>query len=158
VPLIRGYHEIAMTVSNLERSEKFYREVLGMQVLLRIPGKSVIMLMGEAPHRFLGLWLPDTHGALAGQGIAKMHFTMQIDLADVDRWAEHFAQQGVPAPKRVKENGDVHFDFADPDGHPLELWARTGDTLATMPGIEVPPESRHLFYRLNPSCYLGKGS
>jgi catechol 2,3-dioxygenase-like lactoylglutathione lyase family enzyme len=147
-PIIRGYHEIAITVSNLERSEQFYREVLGMRVLLRIPGKCVIMMMGEEPYRFLGLWLPEAHGALVGQGIAKMHFTMQIDIADVDPWEQQFKRYGVRAPKRVKDNGDVHFDFEDPDGHPLELWARTGNTLATMPDIEVPAENRHLFFGL----------
>ena len=145
-PQIKGYHEIAMTVSDLERSEKFYREVLGMKVLLRIPGKSVIMMMGEHPHLFLGLWLPNAHSALTGQGICRMHFTMEIDIADVDNWEKHFKAQGVHATKRIKENGDVHFDFDDPDGHPLELWARTGKKLATMPDIEIPLENRHLFF------------
>ena len=145
-PPIKGYHEIAMNVSDLQRSEKFYCEVLGMRVLFRIPGKSVIMMMGDPPHRFLGLWLPDAHGSLAGQGICKMHFTMEIDIAGVDAWEAHFKAHGVQAPKRVKANGDVHFDFDDPDGHPLELWARTGDKLAGMPDSEVPPQNRHLFH------------
>ena len=146
-PQIKGYHEIAMAVSDLVRSEKFYCDVLGMRVLFRIPEQCVIMMMGEPPHRFLGLWLPDTHGALIGQGISKMHFTMEIDMAGVDEWEAHFKIHNVHAPKRIKKNGDVHFDFEDPDGHPLELWARTGEKLAGgMPGTEIPPESRHLFF------------
>jgi catechol 2,3-dioxygenase-like lactoylglutathione lyase family enzyme len=146
-PEILGYHEIAMTISDLQRSEKFYCDVLGMKVLFRIPDQCVIMMMGEPPHRFLGLWLPDTHGAYTGQGIGKMHFTMEIDIADVDQWEAHFLAHGVHAPKRVKRNGDVHFDFDDPDGHPLELWARVGTQLAgEMPDIEIPPENRHLFF------------
>ena len=71
---IKGYHEIALVVSDLKRSEKFYGEVLVMKVLFRIPQKSVIMMMGEPPYRFLGLWLPNTHSALTGQGICKMGF------------------------------------------------------------------------------------
>ena len=71
-PRIHGYHEIAMAVSDLSRSEQFYREVLGMRVLFRIPGQSVIMMMGEQPYRFLGLWLPNAHSALSGQGICRM--------------------------------------------------------------------------------------
>jgi hypothetical protein len=78
-----------------------------------------------------------------------MHFTMKIDMADVEAWEAHFKAVGFHAPKRIKANGDVHFDFDDPDGHPLEFWARTGDTLSTMPGIEVPPESRDLFFDLD---------
>ncbi|MCZ6678251.1 MAG: VOC family protein [Candidatus Poribacteria bacterium] len=147
-PPIKGYHEIAMTVSDLERSEKFFCEVLGMRVLFRIPNQCVIMMMGDPPHRFLGLWLPDAHASLAGQGIAKMHFTMEIDIDGVDAWEKHFKDHGVHAPKRIKENGDVHFDFDDPDGHPLELWARTGEQLAGMPDSEVPSENRHLFHSL----------
>jgi len=145
-PKIKGYHEIAMTVSDLQRSERFYRQALGMSVLFRIPGQCVIMMMGDPPHRFLGLWLPGTHSALANQGICKMHFTMEIDIADVDDWDAHFRDHSVHAPKRVKENGDVHFDFEDPDGHPLEIWARTGTQLAGMPGAEIPPENKGLFF------------
>jgi catechol 2,3-dioxygenase-like lactoylglutathione lyase family enzyme len=144
-PKINGYHEIAMVVSDLERSEAFYSDVLGMAVLFRIPGQCVIMRMGDKPHHFLGLWLPNQHGAYKNDAHGKMHFTMEIDMADVDAWEDHFKRVGFHAPKRVKSNGDVHFDFEDPDGHPLEFWARTGDTLAPMSGMEVPPESRDLF-------------
>src|SRR5262245_20839293 len=132
-PKIHGFHEIAVIVSNLERSEQFYTEVLGMDVLLRIPDQSVIVRMGDPPHHFIGLWLPNTHGSAAGREYGKMHFTMKIDMADVDAWEQHLQDKGVHAPKRVKANGDVHFDFLDPDGHPLEFWARTGDSLSTMP-------------------------
>lgn len=145
-PKVHGVHEIAVVVTDLQRSEKFYTEVLGMDVLFRIPNQCVIVRMGDLPHHFIGLWLPNTHGAYPNNRHGKMHFTMKISMADVDAWEAHFKAKGVHAPKRVKANGDVHFDFDDPDGHPLEFWARTGDTLASMPGIQVPPESRHLFH------------
>ena len=146
-PRINGYHEIAVVVSDLERSEAFYRDVLCMRVLFRIPGQSVIMMMGEDPHRFLGLWLPDMHSALVGQGIPKMHFTFDVDISDISQWANRFVAYDVKTTKRIKENGDVHIDFDDPDGHPLELWARAGDTLATMPGAEIPPENIDMFHK-----------
>ena len=148
-PKTHGFHEIAVVVTDLERSEKFYTEVLGMEVLLWIPDQSVIMRMGDPPYHFIGLWLPNAHGAYKNSSHGKMHFGMKINMADVDEWEKHLKEKDVHAPKRVKANGDVHFDFEDPDGHALEFWARTGDTLATMPNIKVPPESRHLFYDLD---------
>jgi lactoylglutathione lyase len=147
-PKIHGFHEIAVVVTDLERSEKFYKDVLGMEVLLRIPDQSVIMRMGDPPHHFIGLWLPNAHAAYPNEKHGKMHFTMNIDMADADAWEAHFKAKGVHAPRRVKENGDIHFDFLDPDGHPLEFWARTGVLLSTMPDIKVPAESRNLFYNL----------
>jgi catechol 2,3-dioxygenase-like lactoylglutathione lyase family enzyme len=144
-PRITGYHEIALMVSDLERSERFYRDALGMRVLMRIPDRNVTMIVDEGNDHFLGLWRPTAHDSAAGREHGKVHFTMAIDVADGDAWYEHLRTQGVDAVKRVKENGDVHLDFADPDGHPLELWGRTG-TLAGMPGAEVPPESRRLFF------------
>jgi catechol 2,3-dioxygenase-like lactoylglutathione lyase family enzyme len=146
-PRIEGYHEIAIVVRDLERSERFYRDVLGMQVLMRIPGRNVTMIVSERDRQFLGLWLPDTHGTAAGREYGKIHFVMAIDVADADAWYEHLKAQGVDVSKRVKENGDVHLDFDDPDCHPLEFWGRRGK-LAAMPGAEIPAESRSLFVGL----------
>jgi catechol 2,3-dioxygenase-like lactoylglutathione lyase family enzyme len=148
-PKINGFHEIAMVVTDLERSERFFIDMLGMEVLLRIPNQAVIMRMGDLPHHFIGLWLPNAHAAYQSESHGKMHFTMKINMADVDAWEAHFKAKNFHAPKRVKENGDVHFDFLDPDGNPLEFWARIDNTLSTMPGIQVPAESRNLFYNLN---------
>lgn len=148
-PKINGYHEIALVVTDLERSEKFYTQVLGMEVLFRIPDTCVTLRMGDSPYHLMGLWLPNTHSVYQGDVHGKMHFTMKIDMADIDAWEAHFKAVGFHAPKRVKANGDVHFDFYDPDGHPLEFWGRTGVLLSTMPGIEVPPESCDLFFDLD---------
>jgi catechol 2,3-dioxygenase-like lactoylglutathione lyase family enzyme len=145
-PKINGFHEIAVVVSDLQRSEQFYKDVLGMEVLFRIPNECVIMRMGDMPHHFIGLWLPNAHGAYPDRSHGRMHFTMKISMEDVHTWEAHFKAKNFDAPKRVKVNGDVHFDFLDPDGHPLEFWARTGHTLAPMPGMEVPQNSQNLFY------------
>lgn len=147
-PKINGIHEIAVVVTDLERSEQFYTEILGMEVLFRIPNQCVIMRMGDLPHHFIGLWLPSEHGAYRNNSHGKMHFTMKIDMNDVDAWEAHFKAKNFDAPKRVKSNGDVHFDFLDPDGHPLEFWARTGDTLAPMDNMEVPEYSHYMFKEL----------
>jgi catechol 2,3-dioxygenase-like lactoylglutathione lyase family enzyme len=144
-PRIRGYHEIAIVVSDLERSERFYHDVLGMKVLMRIPGRGVTMMLGEGEYQFLGLWLPNQHGSSAGAEYGKIHFVMAIDVADTAAWYEHLRSHSVNVQKRIKENGDSHLDFDDPDGHPLEFWGRTG-SLAAMPGADVPPERRHMFF------------
>jgi catechol 2,3-dioxygenase-like lactoylglutathione lyase family enzyme len=144
-PGIRGYHTIAIVVRDLDRSERFYRDVLSMGVLMRIPGRNVTMILGQGAYQFLGLWLPGAPGGPAGREHGKVHVVMAIDVADGDAWYALLRAHGVHVAKRVKETGDVHLDFDDPDGHPLELWGRTG-SLAPTPGAEIPPESRHLFF------------
>ena len=148
-PKINGIHEVALVVTDLDRSEKFYSEVLGMDVIGRIPGVCSIMKMGESPYHFIGLWLPNAHSAYQNNSHGKFHFVMKIDIADVNAWDAHFKACGVHAPKRPVGNGDVHFDFEDPDGHPLEFWARSRVELSPMPGLEVPAEFRGLFCNLD---------
>ena len=144
-PKVLGYHEIALVVTDLERSERFYHDVLGMRVLFRIPGKNVTVSVDGEAHTLMGLWLPGAHDTAAGQG-GKIHFTMAINAADGDAWYNHLLAHGVKARKRIKVTGDVHVDFDDPDGHPLEFWGRAGELLAGMPDAVIPQESRRFFY------------
>ena len=47
---IQSLGHVVLRVRNLERSEPFYRDVLGLQVAQRVPGRAVFFTCGQQHH------------------------------------------------------------------------------------------------------------
>lgn len=117
--------EVAIVVTDLERSVRFYNEVLGLDVWERRERSATLRLANG----FLGLWLPgawelpasDHWAAIRLEGGGRQHLVFYIALADADAALTNLRQHGVRSyGPRVNEHGEVHLDFEDPDGHMLE--------------------------------------
>ena len=126
---IRQIAEVAIVVGDLDRSERFYNEVLGLPTWQR-DERSVTVRLANG---FLGLWLPgaweipasDNWAAIQLEGGGRQHIVFYIDLVNADAALANLQRYGVRYyGPRVKEGGEVHIDFEDPDGHMLEYWAR----------------------------------
>ncbi len=125
---IRQIAEVAIVVGDLDRSERFYNEVLGLPTWQR-DERSVTVRLANG---FLGLWLPGawalrTPGGetLALEGGARQHFNFWIKNKDGQAALENLQRHGVRYyGPRYNEKGEIHIDFEDPDGHMLEYWAR----------------------------------
>ena len=134
---IRQIAEVAIVVTDLDRSVRFYHEVLGLPIWERAERSATVRLANG----FLGLWLPGAWeippspgGRPQGdaptarirlEGGARQHIVFYIDLKDADAALANLQRHGVRYyGPRVKEGGEVHIDFEDPDGHMLEFWAR----------------------------------
>jgi catechol 2,3-dioxygenase-like lactoylglutathione lyase family enzyme len=127
---IRQIAEVALVVADLDRAERFYTEVLGLPVFMRDPGRNVTVRLANG---FIGLWTPGAweipaaggSGPVRLEGGGRSHIVFYIDLADADAALANLQRHGVRYwGPRVKEKGEVHIDFEDPDGHMLEYWAR----------------------------------
>jgi catechol 2,3-dioxygenase-like lactoylglutathione lyase family enzyme len=124
-PTIKQIAEVALIVQDLERSRRFYSEVLGLKQFF-YPGlnndEGVTFHVGNG---FIGLWLP---GKWAGPAIdlgGKAHVVFYIDPEDAEAAAEHLRKHNVRFwGPRYPSSGEMHIDFEDPDGHMLEYWAR----------------------------------
>lgn len=70
------------------------------------------------------------------EGGGRSHIVFYIDRADADAALANLQRHGVRYfGPRVKENGEVHIDFVDPDGHMLEYWARSSfEPMPDLPG------------------------
>jgi lactoylglutathione lyase len=115
---IRGVYEVVVRVQDLARAEKFYREVLGLEVGLRDPRRPMLFLRAGGSAGMVVL--QEDRGRFPLQ-----HFAFTVEPSQVQPAAEALRLAGV------KVEGPVLHDwmparslyFEDPDGHQLELCA-----------------------------------
>jgi catechol 2,3-dioxygenase-like lactoylglutathione lyase family enzyme len=117
---VTGVSELVLEVRDLEASEGFYSEVLGLPVVERWADREAVWLMAGERTR-IGLWRPRV-GLAGGRGGVHVHFAMHIDDADYDAAVSLLRS-------RDQEVEEIEFDGAgraayvtDPDGNVVELW------------------------------------
>jgi len=151
--MFKGWHHICINVSDLERSLKFYTEILGLKVTLRadiddaeisraiaIPGAKIAAAFLEVPgtptliEMFeyvsgAGRSLPEDR---MSSDIGVQHVAFQVD--DIDEAYQRLKSKGVsfltepitvPQDEPNFAGGRICF-FSDPDGTTLELLQRPG--------------------------------
>jgi catechol 2,3-dioxygenase-like lactoylglutathione lyase family enzyme len=131
---IRGLFESHLTVSDLERSIAFYRDVLGLELAHRIPERHCAFLwMGGRGHTMLGLWSIYTSPLRA-----RLHIAFNVAVDDVIASVRLLRDAGItprssgggpaieePIVLAWMPAASVYFD--DPDGHSLEYIAMLPD-------------------------------
>jgi glyoxylase I family protein len=120
VPL--AFHHVALQVHDLEACERFYREVLGLEVLRRWPregggDRSVWLAVGEG---FLALERA-VHAPVARvwrDGLPGLHLAaLRIPARERAAWEARFREMGVPVVHRTRWTLYVR----DPEGNRLGL-------------------------------------
>ena len=101
---VTGVSELVLEVVDLEASERFYAEVLGLPVVERWPDREAIWVMAGDRTR-IGLWRPQV-GLFGGRGGIHVHGKGQ-DVIEHD-----FPGYGGSRAAYVD----------DPDGNVVELW------------------------------------
>lgn len=113
-------------VSDIERSTRFWTEVMGFKVSDRNE-KGMVFLRNATDHHSIGLMQID--GAKRpdhGKALQVSHLAMEV--ADIDtlfRAREFLKQQGVKLTYEGRKGpgGNVGIEFEDPDGYTFELYA-----------------------------------
>ncbi|CAA9540452.1 MAG: hypothetical protein AVDCRST_MAG73-1841 [uncultured Thermomicrobiales bacterium] len=121
---IVGFYELALEVADLEESERFYHDLLGLPVVDRWSGERRATVLGLGGNGFLLLWPPETGGAAAihgGRGGSHVHFALRIPPEAVDPTRARLEALGVPVETFVFERGDRALYLDDPDGNVVEL-------------------------------------
>lgn len=127
MPSIRGWHHISLSVSDLAESERWFTEVLGLQVLDRLQHDGWKAVITGDPGTRLVLEA-QCHEANAGErfdprrtGLDHLAFTA-ADRAELEDWQAHFERLGVDyTPIVSRDYGDV-LTFRHPDGIQFELF------------------------------------
>ena len=131
---ITGLYESHLTVSNLDRSIAFYRDVVGLELAHVIPARHVAFLwIGGRERAMLGLW--SIHSSPVQ---LRLHIAFSTTLEQVIRAPAYLRTHGV-VPRRggggPETDAPVVFPwmpaasvyFDDPDGHSLEYIALLPD-------------------------------
>jgi catechol 2,3-dioxygenase-like lactoylglutathione lyase family enzyme len=122
---VAAVSELVLEVSDLDRSERFYTEVLDLPVVERWPHRDAIWVLAGATR--IGLWMPQV-GLEGSRGGEHVHFAMQVAEDDFESRVEAMRAHGHEVP--VHEFGPLA-DGApptraayvhDPDGHLVEFW------------------------------------
>jgi glyoxylase I family protein len=125
-----GLHHAALTVTDVERSARWYQDVLGMEevfseqgetrraVIMRIPGAGTVL--GVVQH--IGAEQPGFDPRRSG--LDHLAFTV-ADRAEMDAWAARLSEHGVGYDGPLDVPPGAILNFKDPDGIALSLfWDR----------------------------------
>ncbi|MFO0909353.1 MAG: VOC family protein [Isosphaeraceae bacterium] len=111
-------------VDDLDRAERFYAEVLGLEVIGREAGRHLFFRVGTG--EVLLVFNPETtrigdqfpsHGT-SGPG----HFALGIEARELDAWRERLIAHGVAIEHEAHwPRGGRSIYFRDPAGNSVEL-------------------------------------
>jgi catechol 2,3-dioxygenase-like lactoylglutathione lyase family enzyme len=118
---IAGVSELTLQVTDLDASERWYTENLGLPVVGRQPEQGFVWLKAGEWTR-LGLWLPGER-QFGDQPGAHVHFAMRVDRADLPVLAEELRAKGLTVEGPVHHDGKASSIYIkDPDGHLIEFF------------------------------------
>ncbi|MGO4374519.1 VOC family protein [Paenibacillus sp. MCAF20] len=117
-------------VSDVEKSAKWYEEVLGMKLRSAIqPGRGAIMIMGDGGWLFLQpspnmtpLTFATTGWTEVGESFEMFPICFETD--NIQKLYESLRQAGLWLEAEVRDEGTCghQLNFKDPDGNKYQVW------------------------------------
>ena len=123
-----GLFEMTLEVSDLAASERFYHDVIGLPIAQRWTDERPAVWLALGREGFLGLWPPETGGAVAihgGRGGRHVHFALRVPMGALDTVAARLESLDYAVESWDFGNGNRAIYLDDPDGNVVELTERT---------------------------------
>lgn len=148
---VRRLFETHLTVSDLRRSIRFYRDVIGLQPAFEAPERNVAFFwIGGSGRSMLGLWSLGTTPV----GLS-LHLAFDVALEDLMDTPKRLRMQGITPLSLLGEETTepsvicwmpaAAIYFRDPDGHLLEYLAMLDG--APRPDLGIIPWSEWLKHK-----------
>jgi catechol 2,3-dioxygenase-like lactoylglutathione lyase family enzyme len=118
----QGLDHVAIAVTDLERSRRFYEEVLGLE---RVYEEWDVPIVLTANGSGLALFDRDLHPSSAPEDVEPpalriLHIAFRLDRSGFDDARDALAERGIET--RLSDHGISHsLYFDDPDSHQIEL-------------------------------------
>jgi len=115
---------VALRVADVERSKKFYCEVLGFEVIEEDPEHGgVFMALSGLSHTIDLFQAPDASPAATPEAVGVRHIAFLVDSeADFKEAWRMLREQGVPIDRALDHVSQKSVYFHDPDGTTLEIY------------------------------------
>lgn len=118
---IKELNHVAIYVADVEKSIKFYTEILGLKELPRpafdFPGAWFQLGMEQELH-LIGI---RTEPVVSGS--RSNHFALEV--VDLHAWEDHLIQKNATyRPPKPRPDGILQIFLQDPDGYWIELFSR----------------------------------
>jgi len=132
MPAFSGFSHIALTVTDLERSKRWYANVLGWQPLIEGTDENGIRFgFGVVAGGQVGVGLRQhpsaDDGTFSPHRIGLDHISFAVESrTELEDWQQEFDSQGVTFSPIVEAPYGAVLSFKDPDGLALEAFAPPG--------------------------------
>jgi len=117
---------VGIHVKDLERSKKFYTEVVGLKVSDELPGRAVFMRCGHDHHDTVLFQLPpEKLSRSQNDRVEVQQISYEVDrLEDLRQKAAEVRALGIEVigPQQRGPGMDKTIDFSDPDGNTIQFY------------------------------------
>lgn len=123
-PMISGIDHVAIIVKDMDRSIKFYSEVLGLTLLYdgRSDGGNKKSFLGKKDKSFVALTEDTSKNMDSGIVESVCHIAFRVEK--LEKAKERLAGKGIEfiEEKKNDKGKTVAYHFLDPDGFELEIY------------------------------------
>jgi catechol 2,3-dioxygenase-like lactoylglutathione lyase family enzyme len=120
-PKLNRLDHLAVYVSDLERAERFYVEVLGLERVMRLPDQVLLRLHDVNIGLMHTAHVAPPDPSILENPLGKAHHAFLIGAQDLDAWRSRLASHRVPTSEIVDWGDHRCLYFLDPDGNLLEI-------------------------------------
>lgn len=118
---VTGVNELVLEVQDVERSVRFYTEVLGLPLVERWPARNAAWILAGKRTR-IGLWEPQV-GLAGGRGGVHVHYALHLPDEHYGGAVARLRRHGCDVQEEIFEETKSRAAYVtDPDDHVVELW------------------------------------
>ena len=121
-PQITGILETVLYVTDIDRAERFYREVMSLTQIGKEPGRHVFFRVGSGVLLLFRAERTRQTRSLPPHGAdGEIHVCFTVSPAEYEVWKQRIQEQGLAVLQETEWPEGRSFYFRDPDGNLLEL-------------------------------------